>query len=147
MSKKGNFIKLVLIVFFSFVYVSVNYGQEKKDKKSRTSQAETDNSFAPYTPESSKENQVTSKKSRKAAKKAFRKSQKKGSGFSYLQNLDQKKEEFRQRMKDNAKEDKKMARQMRKPQYSDPMYFGHKRKPKKRDVDKRKLCKECGIVH
>jgi hypothetical protein len=147
MSKNRNFLKLALIIFFSFVYISDNYGQEKKKEKSRTSQAETENSFAPYTPESNRDNQVTSKKSSKKARKAYRKSQKKGAGYSYLKNLDKKKEEFRERMKDNAKEDRKMARLMKKPQYSDPMYFGHKRKPKKRDVDKRKLCKECGIVH
>ena len=42
---------------------------------------------------------------------------------------------------------RKMRRKMKKPQYSDPMYFGHKKKPKKRKRGKRKLCKECGIVH
>ncbi len=41
----------------------------------------------------------------------------------------------------------KMQKDMKKPQYSDPMYFGHKKKPKKRKRGKRKLCKECGIVH
>ncbi len=33
------------------------------------------------------------------------------------------------------------------PTYGDPMYFGHKRKPKKRPPGKRKFCKECGMVH
>lgn len=55
--------------------------------------------------------------------------------------------EYEDRMKSNAKKYKKMARLMKKPQYSDPSYFGHKHKPKKRPLDKRKLCKECGIVH
>jgi hypothetical protein len=41
----------------------------------------------------------------------------------------------------------KVAEEMKKPQYSDPLYFGHKRPPKKRPVHKRKLCKVCGIVH
>jgi hypothetical protein len=45
------------------------------------------------------------------------------------------------------KERQKMAEEMKKPQYSDKMYFGHKRPPKKRPVHKRKFCKECGIVH
>jgi hypothetical protein len=55
--------------------------------------------------------------------------------------------EYEKRMKDNAHKYKVMARKMRKPQYSDPSYFGHKRKPKKRPVGKRKYCKECEIVH
>lgn len=45
------------------------------------------------------------------------------------------------------KERQKIAEEMKKPQYSDKMYFGHKRPPKKRPVHKRKFCKECGIVH
>lgn len=31
--------------------------------------------------------------------------------------------------------------------YKDPMYFGHKRPPKKRPVGKMKFCKVCGIRH
>jgi len=55
--------------------------------------------------------------------------------------------EYDERMKDNLKENKKEARLMEKPQYSDPSYFGHKRPPKKRPVGRRKFCSECGIVH
>lgn len=54
---------------------------------------------------------------------------------------------FRKRMKQNVKKYKKMYRQLDKPQYSDPTYFGHKRPPKKRPLGKRKFCKVCGIVH
>lgn len=35
----------------------------------------------------------------------------------------------------------------KKPQYSNPEYYGHRRKPKIRPVGKRRLCRECGIVH
>ncbi|WP_448518372.1 hypothetical protein [Rhodoflexus sp.] len=45
------------------------------------------------------------------------------------------------------KERQKIAEEMKKPQYADKMYFGHKRPPKKRPLHKRKFCKECGIVH
>ncbi|MGB0521956.1 MAG: hypothetical protein ACPGJS_03300 [Flammeovirgaceae bacterium] len=45
------------------------------------------------------------------------------------------------------KELHKQAREAGKPQYANPMYFGHKKKPKKRKKGKRKFCKECGIVH
>ena len=55
--------------------------------------------------------------------------------------------EYEKRMKANVKKYEVMARKMKKPQYSDPSYFGHKRKPKKRAVGKRKYCKECEIVH
>jgi len=56
-------------------------------------------------------------------------------------------EEFDQRMKNNLKKNKKEARLALKPQYSDPSYFGHKKKPKKRPPGKKKFCKECHIVH
>jgi hypothetical protein len=45
--------------------------------------------------------------------------------------------------KTRAREEKLKA----KPQYSDPMYFGHKRPPKKNKRGKLKYCKECGIKH
>ena len=56
-------------------------------------------------------------------------------------------EEYVKRMKSNARQKRREARLAKKPQYSDPSYFGHKRPPKKRPVGKRKFCKECGIVH
>lgn len=55
--------------------------------------------------------------------------------------------EYEERMEANAKRYKKEAKMAEKPQYSDPSYFGHKKKPKKRPVGKRKFCKECQIVH
>lgn len=61
--------------------------------------------------------------------------------------LDQQVIEYQERMKAVAKRRKKEARMDQKPQYSDAMYFGHKRKPKKRKPGKRKLCKECLVVH
>lgn len=61
--------------------------------------------------------------------------------------LDQQIIEYQERMKNVAKQRKKDARLAQKPQYSDAMYFGHKRKPKKRKPGKRKLCKECLVVH
>ncbi|HET8859376.1 hypothetical protein [Marivirga sp.] len=55
--------------------------------------------------------------------------------------------EYEDRMKQNAKDKRKQAKEMEKPQYSDWTYFGHKRKPKKRSPDKMKYCDECGIRH
>ncbi|WP_017731251.1 hypothetical protein [Nafulsella turpanensis] len=55
--------------------------------------------------------------------------------------------EYEARMEANAERYEKEAKMAEKPQYSDFSYFGHKKKPKKRPVGKRKFCKECGIVH
>jgi hypothetical protein len=55
--------------------------------------------------------------------------------------------EAEQRQEANAKRREKEAKLAEKPQYADPSYFGHKKKPKKRAPGKRKFCKECGITH
>lgn len=62
-------------------------------------------------------------------------------------NKDQDVVEFRKRMKKVSKTRKKNEKLAQKPQYSDPLYFGHKRPPKKRKLSKRKFCKECGLTH
>ncbi len=80
-------------------------------------------------------------KSKPKAKKKFK------SKNPYNAYYDKKIGEYEDRMQANAKRYKKEARLMKKPQYSDPSYFGHKRKPKKRPPGKRKFCKECEIVH
>lgn len=56
-------------------------------------------------------------------------------------------EDFYKRMELVAKQRRYAERQMLKPQYSDPSYFGHKKKPKRRPPGKIKYCKECGIRH
>lgn len=72
---------------------------------------------------------------------------KKASKKSYNQQFDQSIKDYEKLMKANKKKYRKMAKGMEKPQYSDPTYFGHKKKPKKRPKGKRKFCDECGIVH
>lgn len=128
----------LLLTFICLFSVSVNFAQTKK-KNTKKEQAEYSNSYSPYTP--SNEKSTISKKTVKKKKKktSFR--------ASYNKSLEQKKEDFQDLMVANAKKRKKEAKLSKKPQYSDPSYFGHKRKPKKRPVGKRKLCKECGIVH
>ena len=54
---------------------------------------------------------------------------------------------FRERLKEVYKQKAKDQKEAEKPQYSNPMYFGHKKPPKKRPPDKMKFCKECGIKH
>jgi hypothetical protein len=56
-------------------------------------------------------------------------------------------EEYYERMEAVEKEQRKNEKMMEKPQYSDPMYFGHKRPPKKHKPSKMKFCKVCGIRH
>ncbi len=119
----------------------IGFGQKKKKTKSIEGRS---NSFEPYAPAEEKAEKRTIKK---AEKRTIKKAKKRSFNAAYNKNLNQKVDDFEARMKANAKEDRKLVRKMRKPQYSDPSYFGHKRKPKKRPVGKRKLCKECNIVH
>ncbi|MEP2025726.1 MAG: hypothetical protein ABJH98_03970 [Reichenbachiella sp.] len=72
---------------------------------------------------------------------------KKKSKKAFNKNYDQGIKDYEKLMKANKKKYRKMAKGMEKPQYSDPTYFGHKKKPKKRPKGKRKFCDECGIVH
>jgi hypothetical protein len=60
---------------------------------------------------------------------------------------DQKIQEYEDRQEANAKRAQAQAKEMEKPRYSDPSYFGHKSKPKKRAPGKKKFCKQCGISH
>lgn len=56
-------------------------------------------------------------------------------------------QEYYERMEDLEKVRRKNEKMAAKPQYSDPLYFGHKHPPKKRKPSKMKYCKECGIRH
>ena len=123
MYKKG----IILIVFLCLCCVRISFaqsnGSSKKDQKREFDRGAT------YDTKSSK------------------KSRSKKSKNSLAGEYDKKIEEYEKRMKDNAKRHKKMAKEMKKPKYSDPTYFGHKKKPKKRPRGKKKFCKECGLYH
>ena len=56
-------------------------------------------------------------------------------------------DEFYDQVERVAKAYRKAEKEMRKPQYSDPSYFGHKKPPKRNPPGKLKYCKECGIRH
>ena len=73
----------------------------------------------------------TSKKSQKRKKK---------SKNSLAGDFDRKVEEYHKRMETNVKKNSKIAREMEKPQYSDPTYFGHKKPPKKRQCRYHRRC-------
>lgn len=54
---------------------------------------------------------------------------------------------FEERMKAVAKQKEKEAKMAEKPEYSDKLYFGHKRPPKRRKPGKKKYCKICEFAH
>jgi hypothetical protein len=55
--------------------------------------------------------------------------------------------EFYERIERVAKDKQRALKQLAKPQYSDPRYFGHKKIPKRRAANKMRYCGECGIRH
>jgi hypothetical protein len=55
--------------------------------------------------------------------------------------------EFYERIEKAAKDKQRMLKILAKPQYSDPSYFGHKKKPKRRPPHKMRMCDECQIRH
>ncbi len=122
------------------LFITVSAGLLAQDKKPPET---SPNSFDPnpvYLTNQKKINKnakVTSNKSKRNRSKKD----------SFEWQLQQKKKEYDKRMVANSKRYKHEARLSKKPQYSDPSYFGHKRKPKKRPVGKRKRCKECLIIH
>ncbi len=50
-------------------------------------------------------------------------------------------------LEQRIEEKRSNAKDMKKPQYTKKMYFGHKNPPKKRPIGKRKHCRECGLTH
>jgi hypothetical protein len=55
--------------------------------------------------------------------------------------------EYYARVEKVAKEKQRIMRKMDEPQYTNPLYYGHKRPPKRHEVHKMRYCKECGIRH
>jgi hypothetical protein len=122
--------KKLIYIGFLLIFISA-FAQAQTTYPTRTSKGESYSKKSEYS--------MPSKKSSKKAKKAYKN--------SYTGQFDRKIEEYEDRMQANAKKYKKMSKDMKKPQYSDPSYFGHKNKPKKRKPGKKKFCKECQIVH
>ncbi len=122
-------LRLPLIVLLVLCAVTLSFGQSKKKKKGKaqTTQQQS-SSLAPYYPEKD----YAPKESKK----------KKKSSVTYTAE-----DKYYDRMAEVGKAQRKAEKEMLKPQYSDPTYFGHKRKPKKRPPHKMKFCKECEIRH
>ena len=120
-----------LLIISLMLVISASYAQSsKKNKKSSTTREGKPSSLEPYYPSGNYE------PSRKSSKK------KDSHGPSY-----DSQQEYYDRIASLNKTREKNERLAEKPQYSDPMYFGHKRPPKKRKPGKMKYCKECGIRH
>jgi hypothetical protein len=143
--------KIWILLFALLLLAGSGYGQSTKKKaKKKKGKAKSEkqtprfeqqsNAYAPFSPEETK--QVAAPSKTKRSKK-----NKKSAYENFNITMEQKVGEFNERMESNIKARKKQAKQMEKPQYSDPSYFGHKRKPKIRKVKNRKFCKECGITH
>lgn len=121
----------LLLVFLSFAVFSPLLAQKVKNPRYNQREFSYDRG-ATY--------DTSPQKTKKLKKRSKRRA-------SYSEQFDQKVQEYYARMEANAKKYKKMEREMKKPQYSDPTYFGHKHPPKKRPPGKKKYCKVCGMVH
>lgn len=122
-------LRIALIILMALVSADASAQFWKRKKKAETATAvPSPNSLEPST---SAKKQYVPKESRRSPK-----------GPTYGL-----REEFYERMEEVAKTRRKTEKLMEKPQYSDPSYFGHKRKPKKRKPSKMKFCEECGIRH
>lgn len=117
-----------LIVLFVIISCSFSFAQSAKKKSTKKNSKQEIDRGATYETGTTKD-------------------KKKKTKYSLSKDFDNKVVEYEKRMKDNVKKNKKIAKEMKKPQYSDPTYFGHKKKPKKRPPGKKKFCKECGMYH
>ena len=136
--------KSCLILLVGLLLISLDFtvsAQSKKNKVKGKKGAATPTQYENFP---SSKNPGNSQASYNSSRRNIKKGNNKN---NFMHQLDQKVEEYHQRVKDAQKRYKKMDRIAQKPQYSDPTYFGHKKKPKKRPPGKKKLCKECGILH
>jgi hypothetical protein len=121
-----QYLRIIFIALLAFLAAD-SFGQSRKHKKRQEEPVQEPTSLDPTTVE------------KDYAPKASRRS---SHGPTYALE-----EEYYKRMADLEKARRKNERLASKPQYSDPLYFGHKHPPKKRKASKMKFCKECGIRH
>jgi hypothetical protein len=119
------YLRVILIVFLAFITVD-SFAQTRKHKKKAEAALEPTSLDPTYS-----EKEYVPKASRKYSK-----------GPTY-----ESEEKYYKRMADLEKTREKSERMLAKPQYSNPLYFGHKHPPKKRKPSKMKFCKVCGIRH
>jgi hypothetical protein len=109
---------------------TTSFAQSKKKQKKSKSSPQQSTSLSPYFPSEDYEPEKKGKTKSKARKATYNAM-----------------DEHEARMKEVVKGHRKAEKERMKPQYSDPTYFGHKRKPKKNHPGKMKFCKECEIRH
>lgn len=125
--------RIPLIILLVLLASTTTFAQSKtksKKKPKKTEQRQQASSLSPYFPKDDYAPEKAAKKKSKGRKATYNAM-----------------EEHEARMKSVAKAHRKAEKESMKPQYSDPSYFGHKRKPKKRPPGKMKFCKECEIRH
>lgn len=91
--------------------------------------------------------EITEGKVRKANARTHKASKEKDYKLKRLKTKHTPEYEFYARVEAAAKEKQRMLKKMAAPQYSNPLYFGHKRPPKRHEAHKMRYCKECGIRH
>lgn len=123
----------IVLAFLALNASAQSKGSSKKNSPAVNRQAGSPTTVQPYFPEKD----YTPESEKKASKGKV-----KEQPITY-----DARERFYERMEEVAKQRRKNEKLMAKPQYSDPMYFGHKRPPKKRPPEKMKYCKVCGIRH
>jgi len=121
-------LRTVYILILCCLISSGAMAQRKKSKTVVVEQNTQPSSIDAYAPQQT--NAPVQKKSQKSSKVKY-----------------DAREAYYKRLELVAKQKRYAERQMLKPQYSDPSYFGHKKKPKRRPPGKTKYCKECGIRH
>ncbi|MBX2970993.1 MAG: hypothetical protein KF803_16625 [Cyclobacteriaceae bacterium] len=117
---------LILISVCFLVATTVVAQSSKKKKKNEATNVQQPSSVEPYYPKQNYE----PKRKKPAGKVTY-----------------DARDRFYDRMEQVAKAHRKAEKELAKPQYSDPTYFGHKKPPKRRPPHKMKYCKECGIRH
>lgn len=135
MSEILNPMKIIIPIFFLMFFSSTTVFAQIGGKKNKDAPSQWDSPTRDPDAIFRGGEAPAAKKSKKQSKKKF------------LKPTDAGLVKYEQQKKANAKKYAQMAKDAKKPQYSDPTYFGHKKKPKKRPVGKRKFCHECGIVH
>lgn len=125
-------------ILITLLLLALAFSTFAQSKKKRRKSANTEQN-APTTLEPGEEPYYPKKD---YGPKKSRKSRKKGGGPTY-----ESQDEFEARMRETVKTIRKNEKNLMRPQYTNPMYFGHKRPPKKRPPGKMKYCKVCGIRH
>src|SRR5690606_18683815 len=112
-------ITLLIVIFLASTVAAFAQGREKKDRKSKRSNKQTEvNQPTSMEPSYPTMNYEPKGRSERRANK-------------FVITYDAEKR-FYEQMERVAKARKKAEKELMKPQYTDPMYFGHKRPPKKR---------------